>query len=378
MQLCSVAARWAGVSATAPHTPDGLGVSAEIVARCAVLRGRSSVELGEVRLGLDTGDVLLAVDSCGICATNVHAWRQGSAAGQGVPGAGGHELSATVEILAPDTHGPPVGSRVCVEPNLAVACGSCDACSAGAPFHCSHQKRLQTWGFSERMVVPASAVLPIPSGLDPVLATLAEPLACAVGGLRTSRLAELNDGRLGGARVAVVGAGALGLLTVFAARRLGAGDVLSLARHRHQAELAAAMGATEVVAAGERAFETLRAAKPAVVVVAAGGADQLLDHSLRAISSRGEVVVLGVLEAPQAIDARRALWRSARLVFAISHGISQARSDFGTALALLEQAPALAALITHRFPLQRVDEAFATASTREGGAVRVLVEPRLG
>jgi threonine dehydrogenase-like Zn-dependent dehydrogenase len=227
------------------------------------------------------------------------------------------------------------------------------------------------------MVVPGRAALPVPSGVDPLLATLAEPLACAVGGLRATQMAALHAGGLGGARVGVVGAGALGLLTVFAARRLGAGDVVAVARHRHQERLAAAVGATEVLTAGEDAFDALAGAGPEVLVIAAGGADQLLERCLRAVSARGEVVVLGLLDSRQAIDARRAVLRAARLIFAISHGTSQGRSDFATALELLADDPAPAGLITHRFPLGRVSEAFATAALRDAGAVRVLVAPEV-
>ena len=71
----------------------------------------------------------------------------------------GHEIAATVEAAGSGVTGPQAGDLVCVEPNLAVACGECRPCRIGRALHCASPATLPSWGFAEMMVVRAAGAL---------------------------------------------------------------------------------------------------------------------------------------------------------------------------------------------------------------------------
>lgn len=322
--------------------------------RAARLSGPRRLEMVDVELPAPgPGEVILKVEACGVCGSNLHEWRSPERsidpAGAGAPGAVGHEIAGRVD-----------GDLVVVEPNLATACGACPACTDGVAWFCRTRRRLPSWGFAERMVVPARATFRVPPGIHPETATLAEPLACGVHALRFSRPA---------ARVGVVGAGVTGLLTAAAARHLGAEAVAVVARHPHQAAAAQALGA-EVVDAGE-----LRRFRPGLVIEAVGGSADTLRLAMDAVAPRGEVAVLGLFDDQQRIDARRATYRELRLWFPVTYAELDDVHDLAVALDLLARPDPWESLVTDRFPLTRTADAFQAAADKRDGVLRVVVQP---
>lgn len=325
------------------------------------------------------GELAVDVHACGICGSNLHEWRHPERSiapgGVVVPGVAGHELVGVVAALGPGVDGPPVGERVVIEPNLAQACGTCAACREGTAWFCRDRTPLPVWGFAERVVVRVPAAFVVPDVLGDAVATLVEPLACAVRGLRgTARC--LVRGDLDGATVAVVGAGVAGLLALVAARHLGAGRRVAVARHPHQGRAAGGLGADAVLDAADGDLpERLRAERPDIVVEAVGGDAPTLDLALRAVVPGGEVVVLGLFHEPQPIDLRRAVMRELRLSFSVTYGVRDGVHDFDVALEALAADPGVRALVSHRYPLVDVDAAFARADDKSGEVLRVVVEP---
>jgi threonine dehydrogenase-like Zn-dependent dehydrogenase len=307
-------------------------------------------------------EVLVAVRACAVCATDLQPWAVGTSSGQA--GLTGHEIAGEVRAGL----GAP-GRRVCIDPNLAVCCRRCRWCRDGLPFLCADKRALPAWGFSEQMVVPADAAVGVPDGLPTATAVLAEPLACVVHALRRS-VTGARHGRLNGAIVGIAGAGTVGLLAIAAVRHAGAARVLISARHAHQRAAALGFGA-EVV--GED-LVAMREARPEVVIVAAGAAG-LLGQALRAVDRGGEVIMLGLANAPETIDARRALLRGNRVTFSISYGGHG--TDFRTAIEILAAAPAaFTPLLTETVPLTEVASGFERAAARsERSGFRVLVAP---
>jgi L-iditol 2-dehydrogenase len=335
------------------------------VTRAAAITRARHAEIGPVELPPPgPGEVLLSVEACGICGTNLRAWidpaGEPDPGASARPGANGHEVVGTTEA----------GERVVVEPLLATACGACRACSAGRPWFCRERRAIPVWGFADAMTVPERAALPVPPALSPATASLAEPLACAVHAIRSSWTAR--GGAFEGSSVAVLGAGVTGLLALVAARELGAGSVAVLARHDHQASAAQALGADAVVRDGAE----LRGTRPAVVVEAVGGTADTFALALSIVAGGGELAVLGLFDEPQSLDPRRALFRELRVGFPIAYGSSGGVADFDVALEILGRRHAeLDRLVTHRFGLDRVADAFAAAADKSTGSLRVVVEP---
>jgi 2-desacetyl-2-hydroxyethyl bacteriochlorophyllide A dehydrogenase len=350
------------------------GADDPVTARAAVLHASRRLELETIELGPPApGQLRVTVRACGICASNLNLWERGPRAGGVSAGAAGHEIAATVEAVGDGVTGLTHGDLVCVEPNLATACGTCPACRSGNALHCLAPAGLPTWGFADRMIVRAAGAIQVADQVPPERVSLIEPLACAVHALRRSEAIGPALRLKRPTRIAVIGAGALGLLTAFTARRLGAQDLGVVARYPHQAALAERVGATEILSA-----DSLTDFRPDLLVVAAGGSEPQLSTAVDAVSPGGEVVVLGMLTAPQPFNLRRAAFREVRITFSMSYAGAGARSDFEVARDLLDNSDELTLLITHRRPLGSIQEAFTIAADREAGAIRVVVEPQAG
>jgi threonine dehydrogenase-like Zn-dependent dehydrogenase len=175
-----------------------------------------------------------------------------------------------------------------------------------------------------------------------------------------------------GERVLVMGSGAIGLLTVLAARAAGAGEVVATYRYDHQAQAAEAIGAARVVRAeevsGEKGFD--------VVVETVGGNAPTLGQALVAVRSGGRISVLGVFAQVAEINALALMLKEVTIVGGITYCRPGRRSDFDVALGILSADPERArALITHRLPLDQAGEAFATAADKGTKSLKVHVTP---
>jgi 2-desacetyl-2-hydroxyethyl bacteriochlorophyllide A dehydrogenase len=349
--------------------------------RAATITGPRTVAIDEVALPeCGPHDVVVDVGACGICGSNLHEWREparGISPGKRpVAGASGHELVGVV-VQAGSAVELPRGTRVAVEPQLAQSCGACSACERGRAWFCPQRRPLDVWGFAEQIVLPARAVFTVPERLSDVAATLTEPMGSAVHALRGTSRALTGGGRIDGASVAVLGCGVAGLLTVRAARHLGADRVVAVARYPHQARMAPACGADRVLdSIDPRLQELLKEERPDIVVEAVGGTADTFDLALRAVAPGGDVAVLGLFERPQQLDVRRAVWRELRLWFPVAYGVGEGVHDFEIALRALEgAADTMDELISHRFPLEETGQAFETAADKQSACLRVVVVP---
>jgi len=333
--------------------------------RAAFLAGPRRISLGTIELPAPgPGEARVAVAACGVCGTNLDGWSapDKALATALLPGAHGHEVAGIVSSVGPGAGGLAVGDRVCLEPNLALQPGP-----------------IAAWGFADSIVAPVQSLLRLPDGLDLELATLAEPLASAIHGLRGSFTAVTGGGRLDGVSVAVIGAGVLGLLTVAAAVDLG-GTAIAVARHPHQAKAAAALGASDVLDSSDpETIRSLRKLRPRLVVEAVGGASNAIADAFAAVAPDGEIVIMGLFDGPRELDVTRAVFRNVRAFFALAYGERDGVTDFELALRLLAARPAdFGRLLTHRLPLGEAQRAFELAADKSAGTLRVLVTPRSG
>ena len=345
--------------------------------RAAFLDGREEIAVREVPPSRVEGHLVeIDVIACGICGSDLHGWRHpDSIIGRGktsIPGMAGHEVVA----WAPRAEGGR-GRRVVLDPTLAGNCAKCTACMKGEARFCGNRAPLRSWGFSERMSVNAWSLFDVPDGMDDELASLTEPLACAVHAYRASHIFAAQDGTLAGRKVAVIGAGAIGLLATAAAARFGADAVLCVARYPRQAEAAKTLGAIDVLdPAVDDVVSGIRGFAPDVVVEAVGGGPETFDLAVRTVNPGGEVLVLGLFNDPAQLDTRRAAFRELRLFFSMTYGVIDGRHDFEVALELLRSDPdAFAGLVSHRFPLEETADAFVTAAEKSTGALRIVVTP---
>jgi Zn-dependent alcohol dehydrogenase len=284
------------------------------VARGAVLAAPGSPALVEdiEVAGPEAGEVLVRLVASGVCHTDRYVMEQGGW-GHAYPILLGHEGAGVVEAAGAGVEDVAVGDRVVV--SYRAPCGSCAACARGDARRCQRSpvagprlRRastgevltpvLRTGTLATHTVVPAAAVVRMPDAMPLDRACL---LACAVV---TGVGAVLNTSPIWqGARVAVVGCGAVGLNVVQGARIAGAGQVVAVDRDSARLEAARAFGATDLVEAGP---DVVRAVKRAT----GGGADfayeavglpETLDAALRMLALDGTATLIGLPPADAAV-----------------------------------------------------------------------------
>lgn len=316
------------------------------------------------------GEIRVRIEACGICGSDLHYLHEGFIATGHTPG---HEMAGRIEALGANVTGLTEGESVAIEP--LDSCGECTECLAGRDSVCRSMRVYgihMAGGMAEQIVVPAHRAHVLASGLEPAVAALCEPVAVAVHGLARGRFEKDQ-------RVLVMGAGSVGLVTLVAARSLGAREVFITARHAHQAEQARRLGATRVI--DERDANALgldqigRQSDIDVVVETVGGRADTLATAAAAVRPAGRISVLGLfMESPQ-ISPLALLMKEVDLCWSnCYHRAAGQPADFRVAADVVDrERERLALLVTHRYPLADIDQAFRTAADKQAGAVKVAV-----
>jgi threonine dehydrogenase-like Zn-dependent dehydrogenase len=316
---------------------------------------------GESRFTLDDvpepkagpGEVLIAVHTAGICGSDIHAT-------QGLfpltpPRVMGHEYSGTVLAVGRGVSRSLIGRAVACEPNY--GCGKCVDCKAGRISQC--QRAVRVGGFAERVVLPRRCVHPLPNGLDPTTAALAEPAACCLEGLEMARMRR-------GATVVVIGGGIMGLLTLALAKARGAGKAILSDPVASRRDAARRLGADITVdpTAENLAQVVDRATRGRGVDLAceAVGKPELLAAAARLARPRGVVQLVGVCPKGSTLPVDLFDFHFRELTLTGAYGRGTA---FRRVLPLLTRIGARK-LVTDRYPLQRIGEAFAHAAAGRG------------
>jgi 2-desacetyl-2-hydroxyethyl bacteriochlorophyllide A dehydrogenase len=337
----------------------------------ALFRPQGQVDLVEVPVPPRApGGILLKVQACGICGSDLHTLRGTDAP---PPVCLGHEIAGEVLEVDPGADLRP-GDHVAVEP--LVYCGRCRYCASGHYAHCPDLRIVGfdlPGGYAAYLHLPSTrGVYRVPPEMPWEQVALVEPLAVGVHALRLAGLAY-------GMSVAVVGGGTIGQLAVQAARAMGARRTGLLAKYPHQVDLAARLGATAVGLSTDAGALARLAAELGgevdVVVEAVGGQSEAVQQALTLVHPLGTVLLAGGFTGPVALDAEAVLWKEVRLLGSLCYGAAiDQRRDFALAIDLLcAGAVEGAALITHRYPLSRAPEAFATALDKGSGVIKAML-----
>ena len=305
-------------------------------------------------------DVLVEVVGCGVCATDLHIL-DGSIALYRPPKVLGHEVGGVVRTVGSDVRHIRPGDAVALD--TTVSCQACFFCREGQPFMCPDRTSTAA-GFADYQLVPSSVVHKLPPGLEPELGALAEPLSCAMHAVDRAGLRPADA-------VAIVGAGALGLLVLQVARLSGATTIIVSEPDSERRALAERLGATctidpmttdpleavraETAGRGvDCAFEavgSVRTIEQAFGLPRQGGT--LIQVSVPPVTARFDLPVYELFA--RELTIRGSFIRTTEFRRAVE------------LLALLDLRP----LITERFALSQAPAAIEAARQRQG--VRVLV-----
>ncbi|OHV43815.1 zinc-binding dehydrogenase [Pseudofrankia sp. BMG5.36] len=252
------------------------------------------------------------------------------------------------------------GTPVVVEATY--GCDVCELCRRGDYNLCptNSERALGVFidgGMAEQFRAPSGRLVPLPPGLDVRDACLVEPASVSWHALR---LAGTGPGK----RVAVVGAGAIGLLAIAGARHQGSEEVAIEGRHPHQNEAAERLGAST---ATDGLYD---------VVVEAAGSDESLARCAELVAPGGAVVVPGVHLGPVQLNWMTLFNREARIIPSLTYCRHDGVREMEEVAAMLAADPEIAkTVITHRFPIEESAHAFQVAADRSAGAIRVVIEP---
>ncbi len=331
--------------------------------KAAILRGPRDLRVeGAPPPCPASGDVLVRVIAAGLCGTDYRIWTGERPVTY--PRILGHEVIGRVEASGAEVARPRPGERVVVEPNY--SCGECPLCREGNTNLCLGRTAVGIdvdGGFAELVRVPARCCWPVPAGLRDDEALLAEPLAVVVRAVNRGAPRP-------GETAAVVGAGTLGLLALQVLRARGT-RVLVLGRSSRRFTLARALGAeaTHALADGppEEVVRRFSGREGADLVVEAAGTPEAVTHALGLVRPGGRVVLTGLPHAPTPVSFFSVVRREVTILGSMIY-----QSEFGEGLELLQRrAVRTDALITHRFALDAIGEAFT--AHRDPAAIKVAV-----
>jgi len=321
---------------------------------------RPKPEVGE-------GELLIRAHACGICGSDVMEWYRIKRA----PLVLGHEMCGEVAEVGEGVSEYKVGDRVFVSHH--VPCGSCCYCDSDHHTACEtlHKTNYDPGGFAEYVRIPKinveSGVYPLPDDMSYEEGAMIEPLACAVRGQRLSAVGA-------GQTVLVLGSGMSGILHIRLAKARGAGKIFSTDVNKWRLKKAAEFGADAVFDAREDVPANLSEAnggRLADVVIAATGAESAAKQALSLVDRGGVILYFAVpkpgVDLPVPIND---FWRN-EITVKTSYGAGP--QDLSESLDLIRnRAVAVDDMITHRFSLSDVGEAFKVVADA-GESLKVIV-----
>jgi len=340
-------------------------------------------ELYEIPLGIRVrnveelrpggGEFTVLVRASGVCTTDVKMVKRGHPLLDlyKLPFIGGHEFSGVVHERGEGVEWVRPGERVVV--SWINPCLECYYCKLGLFQFCLMAKDtlIQPAGFSEMVKIPSyhqrTRVYPFSEGTSFEAAACTEPVACALNGIQ-------NAGGAPGDTVVVLGVGFMGLLLVQLAKLRGAVRVIVVDAVEARLELAASLGATDVVNfektdSIQRVFE-LTGGFGADVVIEATGTIQAYRQAVQMGRKGSTVLYFGGLPAGLTLDIDPNIIHYRQVTLKGSY--SYTTETFKNALKLIESGRIeVERLITHRFSLDRLRDAVVKAGEKD--SLKVMI-----
>jgi threonine 3-dehydrogenase len=310
-------------------------------------------------------DVMIRIRKTAICGTDVHiynwdAWSQKTIP---VPMVVGHEYFGVVEKVGAEVEAFSPGDRVSGEGHI--TCGFCRNCRAGRRHLCRHAIGVgvnRPGAFAEFLVLPAENVYRIPDDIPDEVASIFDPYGNAA---HTALSFDLV-----GEDVLVTGAGPIGVMAAAIARHVGARNVVVTDVNEYRLALARKLGATRTVHVPQedlrRVMEEIGMKEGFDVGLEMSGNGPAFRQMLEVMNHGGRIALLGIMPGPEAVDWNQIVFKGLFL-----KGI-YGREMFETwykMVAMLQSGLDISAVVTHRFPIARFQEAFDVMRSGQSGKV---------
>ncbi len=340
--------------------------------KAAIYSGIGEIGVSDVgRTPPPPGYAVVEVKQAGICGSDLHSYY--GKWGQSATHAPGHETSGVVVEVGEGVTRVSEGDNVAIE--CFSHCGACRWCRAGHYNHCDNRLGVhhnQHGGFSEYATAHESGLYVLPESMSYEAGAMVEPLAVSYRAVALSGAGHVD-------RVAVVGGGTIGLLALAAAKAAGS-ETLITVKYPAQARVAEALGADHVVDVSDRdavaATRDITDGYGVDAVIETVGTQRGFEDALRMSRRQGKVVLVAAYFEEMPINLSRVVWSEVTVTGSNCYAYTGMKTDFEATIELMESGrvdPTL--LVTHRFPLGDIAEAFRTAADKTTGSVKVHVTP---
>jgi len=341
--------------------------------RAAVLRGVHDLRLEELPDPRPAdNEVLIRVKAAGVCGTDVHMW-EGTNTEGAFPFIPGHEWAGEVVEVGKDVKTLSVGDRVVAE--VPIKCRVCPNCKDGMdPNMCPD---FELYGFSweypggmaEYIVSKEERLFKIPDNVSYEEGALAEPVSVAYHGVWGS-----GGGAAPHDRVVVFGAGPIGLFAMLTCKASGA-PVITVEPQPFRRQMAQDLGADVVIDPTARdVVEQIldhTGGRGATLVLECSGSNEALEATVDVVAKQGRIVLIGQSVGRKIpIEIGKTIFQGATIV-----GSSGSPYFFPKTLAFMSRRLVdLTPVITHRFPLTNILEAFELGR-RASDSAKILLIP---
>ena len=348
--------------------------------KAGLFTGSGKIELSEIPVPKPAEDyVVIQVHTCGICGSDLHSYkgtslRRNFGKWRELRYPDGHELCGVVVEKGAKVNKDLIGKRVVAE--CATHCGEGMYCQMGLYNVCLNRQDIP-WngpgGFAEYAHIPANATYEVPRAMSFAEGSMVEPLAASYHAIQRAGL-SVNES------VLILGAGTIGLLCAAVARVRGLETVVLVVKYEHQAEMARKLGIDKVIkSATDLVSEARGRCVPEGfdVVIDTTGSGETFNTALQSVRKAGRVVLMGGYARHYEVNLGPIVGLELAILGSLCYGISGGKPDFISAIDLIhtKKIDALS-LVTHTFRLEEIDKAFATASDKRSGAIKVMIKMR--
>jgi L-iditol 2-dehydrogenase len=344
--------------------------------KAAVYRGKGQLRLEEIPVPeIGPGELLVRVEACGVCGTDIKKIEKGTLA---PPRVFGHETAGTVVEIGRGVSAFAPGQRVALHHHL--PCGHCFYCAEKAFAQCETYKQNGTTagfepaggGMAEYVrvlgwIAERGAIL-VPAGVSAEEATFVEPVNTCLKAVKKAGVSK-------GQAVLIVGQGPIGLLLMQLCRWFGA-EVITTDTLPDRLEVSRQLGASVALdARGDVAREVrgLSEGRGVDVAILAALGQAAFDQAAACLRPAGRLLVFAATTPGESVTADLGALCNAEKQIVTSYSASVEVQDLAAQLVFAREIR-VRELITHRFPLEHAARAFETAARPAPGVLKVMLQ----
>ena len=323
-------------------------------------------EVPEPKCG--TNDVKIKITHSAICGTDLHiySWDEWAQKNLKLPLVIGHEFCGIIEETGPGvTHYTP-GQRVSGEGHL--NCGYCRNCRAGKSHICHNTVGIgihRDGSFAEYLVLPETNIFPIIDEIPSEIAAFFDPFGNAVHSALSFNMV--------GEDVLITGAGPIGIMAVAICNFVGARNVVITDINDYRLQLAKSMGATKAINVTKQSinsfYNELNISYGFDIGLEMSGKPEAFNHMLENMYHGGKIALLGLLPNSTTINWDNIIFKGLEIKGVYGREMYE---TWYKMVQLLKSGLDISKILTHKFPIEKYEEAFNTIEN--GSCGKIIIE----